>query len=192
MNLLSSERFYRAKDARSKGAEQILGTKRKCLFSKLHYLISGCFWSCFLSALPYQSLCQDLEKSGSSLFNVFLVFVLFSVAIGGNTECFGKPLNLELRLERRKKTIFKYSALKYLLAAEPGPTLLYWLGSCIYFLLWKYLQLGYTLRVTQTNSKSTVCVYTRVYFLCARVQGFCKYMTARGRWNLPSLGQNLN
>lgn len=120
-NLLSHEIFCSAKCARSEGAEEILGTKRKYFFSKLCNLIPGCFRSCFLSALPYRSLCLDFEKSGSSLFYVFLLFVLFSVAVGGNIRCFGKPLNLELRLERRKNhfPIFCFEKLVSCLACVP-------------------------------------------------------------------------
>lgn len=97
-NLLSNKIFYRGKYARSKGAGEIWGTKRKYLFSKLCNLIPRCFWSCFLSALPSWSRYGDFERSGSGLFDVFLVFVLFS----GKIACLGKPRNLELRLERRK------------------------------------------------------------------------------------------
>lgn len=61
------------------------------------------FGAVFCLPFPTGLHVRILKKSGSSLFNVFLVFVLFSVAIGGNIECFGKPLTLELQLERRKK-----------------------------------------------------------------------------------------
>ena len=60
------------------------------------------FRAAFFLPFPTSLCVRILKKSGYSLFYAFLVFVLFSAAIGGNIACFGKPLNLELRLERRK------------------------------------------------------------------------------------------
>lgn len=175
MNLLSNEIFYRAKYARPKKAEQILGTKRKYLFSKLCNLIPRCFWSCFLSALPYRSLCQDFEKSGSSLFYVFLVFVLFSVAIGGNITCFGKTLNLELRCERRKNN-FQIFCFENLLAVQPAshpPLLTRDLNLFSFRNI--YSQDIHQRLNKQTKRKVRVCMH--VYLLCACMQSFCKYIT---------------
>lgn len=111
-------------------------------------------------------LYQDFEKSGSSLFYVFLVFVLFSVAGGGNITCFGKPLNLELRLERRKNhfQVFCFEIFVSCLAWVPPS---FTDSGSDLFSFQQCLWLGYTLRLKQTNKKKEkpVCVF----ILCALV-----------------------
>lgn len=122
-----------------------------------------------------QQLRQDFEQSGSSLFYVFLVFVLFSVTIGGNITCFGKPLNLELRLERRKNHFQIFCFVKRVGCFACTPPSHTDSGSDL-FPFPKCLQPGYTLEFKQTNKKEKrVCVCLRVYFLCICTHNFRKY-----------------